>query len=383
MDKSKSSFSHVRGIDNSRQWLPLTTSFLLLFLIVLFIWFFKGGSIKLYASAFFSLYALTGQIWISVLMIGVIQNIIFLPLRFIGGIFRRPQKDFEDELEKVEEKQQILVLSKKVKEGNLAIVFYVLNFFLNAIAFFSAGRLFLIDFYNYPVNKNLLYSWVPYPNYPLQGTDLKLPLIKISQTYSLPWSTIFLYLGGLLLFMTLIRLIFRIFRFIYKNNKKILSARIRYNRLILKISGFSTLLLVIVLIFLRHIPIAYENFVFIANLTVQNTTLNFVTAMGTFLTTVHAGYKGNSIIAKEALKSGIPQKIVTKVFKEKMQISIKNGLILGIGAFLVTNHIPSAFELSIASFEIMYIIYPYTFGHILTLSHKVGNLNNSQVVKSA
>ena len=45
-----------------------------------------------------------------------------------------------------------------------------------------------------------------------------------------------------------------------------------------------------------------------------------------------------------------------------MQQSFKNAIILGLGAFFVTNNIPSAFELSVTTFEIMSIIYPYTFG---------------------
>jgi hypothetical protein len=82
-----------------------------------------------------------------------------------------------------------------------------------------------------------------------------------------------------------------IFRIFYKDNKKILSARIRYNRLLLKMSGFSTVFLIIFIYFLRHIPTSFESFIFVADLTRQNTPMNFVTAIGTFLTTIHAGYK--------------------------------------------------------------------------------------------
>ncbi|MPN44743.1 hypothetical protein SDC9_192308 [bioreactor metagenome] len=90
--------------------------------------------------------------------------------------------------------------------------------------------------------------------------------------------------------------------------------------------------------------------------------MNFVTAVGTFIVTIHAGYKNNSDAAKSATKSGIPQNIIKKVYREKMQQSLKNAIVLGIGAFVITNNIPSAFELSVTTFEIMYMIYPYTFG---------------------
>lgn len=368
MVETQSTFSQVRKIDNSRQWLPILTTLLLVFLIFLAIWFFRGGSFKLYASLFFSIYFITHQIWLSVILMGVVQNIIFLPLRLIGNVLKQPLKDFEDELDKTENKQQSLVFSKKLKEGSLPIVYYVFNFFVNAIAFFSAGRIFLIDFYTKPLDHNLLYSWVPYPKYPLLGVDFKVPLFKITQTFALPWSTIFLIIGGTVLFFAALRLIWRLVRFIFKRNQKILKARIQYNKLLLTIGGFSGVLVLITIFILRHIPSAFEGFVFIANLTRQNTPMNFVTAVGTFIVTLHAGYKNSSLAASQAKIAGISPEIVSKVFKEQMRSSVKNGLILGAGAFFITNQIPSAFELSIATFEVMYMIYPYTFGKIITLS---------------
>ncbi|MFA5750304.1 MAG: hypothetical protein WC895_03720 [Candidatus Shapirobacteria bacterium] len=376
MAEDQSSLSQIRKIDNSRQWLPFITSFLLIFLVVLFVWFFRGGSFKLYASLFFSIYFVTHQIWLSVLFMGVLQNIIFLPLRLIGNVLRQPLNDFENELDQVEEKQQSLVFSKKIKDGNLAIVFYIFNFFVNAIAFFSAGRIFLIDFYNKPVSHNLLYNWVPYPQYPLNGTDFRFPFLKITSTFALPWTTIFMIIGGTILFSTILRLIWRLIRFIFKRNQKILYARIQYNRLLLTIGGFGGVLILASLFFLRHIPNAFQGILLIVDLTRQNTPMNFVTAVGTFITTIHAGYKNNSLAASQARVAGIAPEIVAKVFKEKMRKSVKNGLILGAGAFFITNQIPSAFELSIATFEVMYIIYPYTFGKLISVStNKIKNIN--------
>ena len=94
-------------------------------------------------------------------------------------------------------------------------------------------------------------------------------------------------------------------------------------------------------------------------------TLNFVTAIGTFLVAIHAGFGSNSEAAKKAEKSNIPPEIIKKVFKEKMKQSLKNAIVLGLGAFFVTNQIPSAFELSVTTFEVMYMIYPYTFGLLI------------------
>ena len=171
MVENQTTINQVRKIDNSRHWLPFLTSILLVFLIFLFVWFFRGGSFRLYASLFFLIYSFTHQIWISVILMGILQNILFLPLRIIGSHFRKPLKEFEDKLEETDgaENQYFLKpssnqIATSLQEGSLPIVFYIFNFFVNAIAFFSAGRIFLVDFYNKPLDRaKFLYKWVPYP----------------------------------------------------------------------------------------------------------------------------------------------------------------------------------------------------------------------------
>ena len=369
MVENESSLSKIRKIDNSRQWLPFWTTLLLLFLIVLMVWFFKGGSFKLYASIFFLIYSITNQIWISVILIGILQNIIFLPLRIIGNSFDKSLKEFEDELDKIHKiDNQSLVFNKKIKEGSLPLVFYIFNFFVNAIAFFSAGRIFLIDFYSDPLKlqkMKLLYDWIPYPKYPLKGINFQIPLLKITETIAMDWSKIFTIIGISVLFFVAIRLLWRILRIFLGHNKKVLFARIKYNRLLFTISGFGGVLLILIVIFLRHIPTAFQSFIFIANLSRQNTPMNIVTAIGTFIVTLHAGYKNNSEVSKKAELSNIPPEVIKKVFKDKMGQSFKNAIILSLGAFFITNNIPSAFELSVTTFEVMDMIYPYTFGLII------------------
>lgn len=365
MVKNESNFSEIRKIDNYRKLISIWAILLLFFLLILMIWFFRGGSFKLYASIFFTIYSVTHQIWLSVISIGVLQNIVFLPLRLISNHFDQSLKDFEDEIEEMKQEQQILVLNKKVKEGNLPIVFYIFNFFVNAICFVSAGRVFLIDFYSNPLKLHqmkLLYDWVPYPQYPLKGISLHVPLIKITETMSLDWSKIFMIIGGTFLFFVILRLLWRVLRLFFGRNKQILSARIKYNHLLFTISGFGSIALILTVIFLRHIPVTFKAFIFIADLSHQNTPMNFVTAIGTFIVTIHAGFKINSEVAKKAQNSNIPREIIQKVFKDKMRDTLRNAFVLGLGAFFLTNQIPAAFELSVVTFEVMYMIYPYTFG---------------------
>jgi hypothetical protein len=361
----------VRNINNSRTLLPFVTFFLVIFLVLIFIWFFRGGSFRLYASIFFSLYNLTGQIWISVLLIGIFQNVAFLPLRFIGQFAWPTINDFEEALqEKNKEDSQYFVFRKKITEGSLPFVFYIFNFVINAIAFFSAGRIFLIDFYTTKLNPAYLYHFVKYPQYPLLGTDFHFPFFKITQTYSFDWWTIAKIWIGITLFFAVTRLLWQPFKWIFGKNIKLLSARIKVNHLLLKIGGFGVPLILISMYVFRHIPTAFQGFWLIADLTHQNTIMNTITAIGTFLTFVHAGYTNNSKAADNALKNNIPPDIVNKVFKEKMRTSIKNAVILGLGAFFITNQIPSAFELSVAMFELLYILSPYTFDRLLKINTK-------------
>ena len=352
-------------IDNRKRSISLKTSFLILFLIVLFVWFFKGGSFRLYASIFFGLYYLTGQIWISVILIGLIQNIAFLPLRFVGLLMENRVKQFQEMVESTKDDQQYFVFNKKVREGDSSVIFYIMEFVVNAIAFFSAGRIFLIDFYRQSLNPDLLYSFIPYPNYPLKGTIFSPPFIRIDHTSALPWSTIFQFWLVIIAILVLPRLIWRLVRFFLKSNSKILQARIGYNKAILYLSGFSGTLFVVSLFLLRNIPQKITPIALNIDLTRQNTGFNLFTAVITFLTTIHAGIKRNSLAVAEARQAGYSDSVIKAVSRANMQNSFKNALILGTGAFFITNQIPSAFELSVATFEALYIISPYTFDRVI------------------
>lgn len=365
MRENNSSLKQIRGIENSRQWMPFITTLLVIFLIWVLIWFIKGGSFRLYASAFFGLYFLTKQIWISVLLIGVLQNIVFLPLRFIGMALSDSFKDFEEKLDKTKESEQYLLFTEKVRKGDVAIVFYIFNFVVNAIAFFSAGRIFLIDFYTKKLNPNLIYKFIPYPEYPLQGTNFHFPFLKVTETIALDWSNIFFIWLGITLFFAAIKLLWRLVKFFLSKSQKILKVRINYNRLMVQTGGFGLTALILSIIFFRNIPVNFKSWILIADLTRQNTTMNFITAIGTFFTTLHANYTQNKINAQIAKNKGIEKTIVTQVFKEKMRQGFKNALILGLGAFFLTNQIPCAFELSVATFEVLYIFSPYTFDKFL------------------
>jgi len=284
-----------------------------------------------------------------------------MPLRLIGDYFESRFKVFEELLDKTKENEQYFLFTEKIKKGDTSIVFYIFNFVINAIAFFSAGRIFLIDFYNTPLDPKLLYGFVRYPAYPLQSTDFRLPFLKITQIYALDWLTIAKIWIGITLFFAAARFLWRLVKFIFWRSKKILHARINYNRMLVEIGGFSGTLFILSTIFLRNIPTAFQGITLVADLTRQNSTMNLITAIGTFITTLHAGYVSASKASDNARKAAIPDDIINRVYKDKMENSFKNAVILGIGAYAITSNIPSAFELSVATFEVLYIVSPYLF----------------------
>ncbi len=357
--------ARLTDIDNRKRSLSFKAILFIIILIALFTWFFTGGTFKLYASIFFFLYNLTGQIWISVILIGVTQNIAFLPLRFIGLMMEDRVKQFKDTVESAKEDQQYFVFNKKVKEGDTSALFFILEFIVNAMAFFSAGRIFLIDFYTQKLDSKFLYDFVTYPKYPLKGTLFTPPFIRVDETFALPWSTIFQFWAIVIALTVIPRLLWRLVKFILKNNKKVLNARIGYNRGMKYLNGFSGTLFVVSLFLLRHIPKKVTPIMLSFDLTRQNTSLNLFTAVVTFLTTMHAGIKRNNLAVAEAKKADIEDSVIKKVSRHNLRNSFKNALILGIGAFFITNQIPSAFELSVATFEFIYILSPYSFDLIL------------------
>lgn len=371
VNPNNSTLSSIRRLDNSRKWLPFATTILIIVMVLIFIWFFRGGSFKLYASAFFGLYYLTGQIWVSVILMGILQNVVFLPLRFIGLKLSTSFQSIESELDDLKtDKEQYILFNKKVQEGNPAIVFYIFNFVVNAIAFFSAGRIFLINFYSQPLNPDYLYKFIPYPNYPLRGTDFYFPFFNIDSIYSLPWGLI---LRGWLIIvgvMILARLVWQPFKWLLGRNLTLLKYRQGYNRLLLVLGGIAGTLFILSFIILRHIPTSFSFHWLVADLTRQNNTMNLITAVVTFLTTLSAGQAHFKYWSKQAKNLNLSAEFIKQYYRSHMRNSFKNALILGVGAYIITNQIPCAFELSVATFEVLYILSPYTFDKLLNSAAK-------------
>jgi hypothetical protein len=361
MIQTDQTFAQVRKIDNSKQRLPFITFLLLVILVVVIVWFLRGGSFRFYASLFFGLYDLTQNTWVSIILVGVVQTIIFLPFRFINNHLHPDLKEFEKEVEKTHIDKQQSLFYQQIKQGSWPVVFHMLNFILLALAFFSVGRVFLLDFYNYPINAaKYLYHWIPYPKYPLQGTIFHFPLFHITQTMALNWSTIFTIWGSLLGFFIALRLIWVILRRFLSKNKSILSMRIQYNHLFAFFGGFMGTLFLVSLFLLRHIPISARTVIFSADLTKQNTTFNLITAIATAAATIIAGFKGNSLAVKEARLNNISEDIIKNVSRQRIKTSFRNAFFCSLSAFWVTRLMPCSHDLSVLSFEAIYFVSPIT-----------------------
>lgn len=345
-------------------YMPKLTLFLVVAMAIIFWWFLRGGSFRLYASLYFSLYHVTHSVWLSIILVSVVQNVVFLPLQIIGARMWPKVREFEKALEDSKEDDQYFLFKKKVTTGDSPVIFYVFNFVLLAIAFISAGRVFLLDFYHEYIDRKYLYDWVPYPEYPLKGTVFKFPWFSVNDTVSLEWSTIghiWLYVIG---FMVALRLIWMMTKFFLKKNKTILVFRIRYNRLLVAIGGVVGTLLIASTYLLRNIPVSVSYTTLVADLAVQNTAFNVITAIATFFAAVHSGHKHNKEGAEDAKKEGIPQKIIDEVYRGAMKITYRNALMIAVFAYWITHQMPCSHDLSVLAFEAIYVISPLYMGYL-------------------
>ncbi len=368
-----SNFSAIRKIDNTRRKLPIVSTLIIAILIVILVWFFRGGSFRLYASLFFGLYFLTKSSWLSIILVSVVQNIALLPLNILYEKYHSRIKDFESEIEETKTDEQSLLVNRKVREGDTSVLFYLLNFVIIFIAFISAGRVFLLEFYHTPIDPKYLYSFIPYPQYPLQGVIFHFPLIKVLSTTTVSWNTIATIWLTVLAILVILRLSWRILKPLLATNESILGVRISFNRLQLFISGFAGTLLIVSTYILRHIPTSAQIYIWSADLSKQNTAFNVVTALATFLATVYAGFQHNRETSIEAKKRGISETVIAKLNRAHLRLRFRNGILVGLFALWITRLMPSSHDLSVLAFEFIYVTFPYTFGKIIARSKSTSN----------
>ena len=334
--------------------------------------------------------------WISVMLLGIFQTLLMIPFRVIRIVKSNNIQEFQQTIDKLKkEEQQTFVLRKRFRQGNTTFLFYSVDFVMQIVSYISLGRLFLTDFYNTNINPEHLYSWIKYPTYPIQDTWFKIPYPDVTKTIDLGWKVLLPVWIGLVI----LQLIILIFKNANKNkqdklettaalekkaqeeleqkakdkkdNKKLdfgdISKEIVPEKMLSKsnplgryATGYLLLFMILAWILIRHFPINWRLGIFSGDVTIPNRTFNTVTAIATFITMMwHSIPK---IVRKGNLaeKMGISKKVIEKTQKEMFKESLFAAALVGLGAFYITNQIPSAFELSIFTLEVISLLSPFT-----------------------
>lgn len=343
------------------------------FLVLITVYFFNGKILQFYASALFSFYALTGSIWISVVLLGVFQTLLMIPLRVVRIKKSVNIDEFQKYIHKAAQaKEQHFLIKKNFREGNRTFLFYAVDFMIQLTTFMTIGRLFLRDFYNYSLDPNLLYSFVPYPEYPIQDTLFKLPYIAATGTKQLGWIAI-LFTWALLLLVKFISILAQ--KMISDSPDQKDKKGISTIKKILAFSGGKIVVVMIVVAFLfQHFPEGLEFRIFSGSVALPNRTFNTVTAVMTFITMLWFGVQKVRRKTKLAYKMKLEEEIITTAQRAMLRETISTATFVGLGAFFITNQIPCAFELSIFTFEVISMLSPITLDKIILSSNKMPEL---------
>jgi hypothetical protein len=331
--------------------------------------FITGRTTRFYASFLFLFYSVIGSMWLSVVGLGVFQTLLLIPVRIINLTRASHTEAYKKTIkEQAAAKEQQFLIKQDVREGNPVLLWYTFSFTLQLVSYITIGRLFLIDFYNTKLDPNLLYSWVPYPEYPIEGLIFKLPYIAVTETTNLGWRVVLIVWLIIMLLQALIYVV-RMWRERRKKTGNTPQSKV-VSRALTFTSGSTVLLMIAAWYVITHFPIGFELRLFTGSIAVPNRTFNAVTAIATFFTIFWLDLSKIRKRATVAEAEGIDQDIIETTQREQMKDSVRNGGLIGLGAFFITNHIPSAFELSIFTFEIISWLSPFTLDKIITAGVK-------------
>ena len=353
-------------MNTKKKYPTLSTIFSVIVLILLLYFFLHGDVYRFYASFLFLFYSWTHKIWVSVVMLGIFQTLIMLPLRAINLSRSLHIKDFREKIAKIKnEEDQYFVLKQNFKQGNRIALYYIVNFTIQLVSYFSIGRLFLIDFYNKPLNPNMLFSFVKYPTYPIKDLFFKIPYITPVKTTDLGMEVVLLAWG----LVFLIQIVFKLLKKSFAKKQAQNSPQATVTKKIIGISDSLSIFIYIALYFLlRNFPIAWKPFIFSGDVSIPNRTLNTITALGTFITIIWLDVPKIRHKVNLARSQNIDEKIVFSTLKDLVKETLFSATIVGLGAFYITNHIPCAFELSIFTLEIISWISPLTLDRLILSS---------------
>jgi len=341
-------------------WKSLLAAAVLILLLYLF---FTDKIAQFYSSALFLFYGLTHRMWVSVIMLGVFQTLIMIPMRILRVKSSHHIKEFQKSVVAIEE---IALQQKRVKRdfnlGNTTFLFYLVDFMIQFLTFISIGRLFLTDFYSNPLNSKLLYSFVPYPRYPILDTFFKIPYLTVTETRHFGGQAVLIFWAVLLVLQVIVWLIS------YFKNKN--QQKKDFSVLSMPLSGkYGLAYIVATLIFawfvMAHFPTDFALKIFSGDVSIPNRTLNTITAFATFATLLWFDYRDILRKTELAYEQGVSALAIKRTRSIMFRESIQSASLIGLGAYFITNHIPSAFELSIFTFELIAIFSPLTLDKLI------------------
>jgi len=325
--------------------------------------FLSGEMYQFYASLLFSYYSLTGKMWVSVILLGVTQTFLLIPLRVFRVIRSDNIKEFQKNISRLNTSgQQRIQVKKEFHEGNRFFLFYLTDFLIQLTTFLTIGRLFLTDFYNNKIDAYRLYDFVPYPDYPIEGVNFLIPYPAITKTIDMGWY------GVLVVWMSLALIQATVMAFKYfqkKQDKEVKKQPARYSL------AYLILFFVVAWLVGRHFPIAVGFRIFTGSVAIPNRTLNTITALATFGTLLWFGTQKIFRQSKEAEKMGIDEDIIEATQKKMFSRTVFDSSVVGLGAFFITNNIPSAFELSIFTLEIISLLSPLTLDKLILTASRL------------
>ncbi len=350
--------------------LPLSSIFTAGLIALLIYWFFAGHIYRFYASVLFLFYALVKKMWVSVIMLGIFQTLLMVPFRIIRVLRSQNIKEFQKQVNAYKtEDLQLKKIKTDFHFGNRLFLFYILDFVVQLTTFLTIGRLFLTDFYRYKLDPGALYSWIPYPEYPIQDTFFKLPYPQVTATINLGWKMVLIVWVAILI----IKLVSKIIQATIRKNqgKKEAEVEVKYQGSNAKYSVvYMLLILGIAWYVTSHFPVAMQLGIFSGDVSQPNQTFNTVTALATFLTLLWFG--SQKIIRKSRLaqEQGVDPKVISQTQKRMFPQTVFDATVVGLGAFFITNQIPSAFELSIFTLEVISLLSPLTLDKLIVKNTK-------------
>lgn len=334
--------------------------------------FFSGLAMEFYASFVFLFYSWTGSMWISVVMLGVFQTLLLIPFRIINLLKSQSLDKFKDTTEKEVLEKHDSFLKKEFRTGGRVALYYVVNFFAALVSYASIGRLFLTDFYTHPLDPTWLYSFVPYPTYPIADRFFRIPYTWFTETHDFGSSVVW----WTWIILIILQMIIYIGLYVARKRKVLApTASISVSRLT---TGNLLLLMILSWWLVRNFPVEWRFFIFSGDVGMPNKTLNTITALATFITLIWGNLpkiRGQVELARAA---GYDDKIILRTQKELLQETLKVAGFVGLGAYYITNLIPSAFELSIFTLEIISWVSPFTLDKLI-----LTGLKNKQLAAAA